>query len=869
MSCAACHAGANIAPENQVHESYNMQTAPSKNAPCPCGSGKKYKRCCGLNGDTRAGGANPADKLQKVLALYQQGNLQAAARLADQQLRNTPNDATLIEISAVIAMQTGNPALAVKHFTRQLELQPGHALAHSNLCMVLHSLDQDEAAFQHGQQAILLDPELADAWNHLGNIYKAGNNLDKALEHYEKALALDDSDPRVHVNAGSVSQLLGDLETAEARYRKALQIYPGFASAHSNLGAVLQRQEHFDAAEESYLQALKLEPNNPETLVNYGSFLLERNVLDKAREQLDQAIRIDPDNVGAHVTLGNLYDRLQDRDSVQKYYDKALLLDPDNSTVHCNLGYRCHEMGEQKKAVEHFIRALKGDPNSAKSLAGLGKCMLRQDKIEKAVEYIEKALKLSPWDVYAHVAKAELDTQQRKPGSAESEWKYIIEHHPAMAEGYIGLANHYSDSGRYEETHAQFLAAEEHGATNLRLYHAWSNHEEKIHHLDEAERIAQKAVDLNASYPGLAILRAKLARRHKDFSGALNILEQVDNSAIESQTIKASYLFELGNTLDKLGRYPEAFAAYDEANRAKNNYIGRVYEPDVDSTRFKNWTKFFSKENIQTLSRIPATDDTNRPVPVFIVGFPRSGTSLLEQIIGAHPQAVPAGELRFIGDITNTRAQEITSSQLPYPELLLDEAAPLDAEKLQAMREYYLSSVAALDVTDSNTRWVTDKMPHNALHVALISLLFPESPIIHISRHPFNSCLSAYFSNFKSGHRYTSSLESTAEHYKHMMNMLEHYRETGIKFLEIHYEELVTDQENTTRKILEYVGMPWDDACMQHHKSDRVVKTASYEQVTQKIYTSSLYRYRNYHEAVQPLIPILESTIKKFGYTTD
>ena len=222
-----------------------------------------------------------------------------------------------------------------------------------------------------------------------------------------------------------------------------------------------------------------------------------------------------------------------------------------------------------------------------------------------------------------------------------------------------------------------------------------------------------------------------------------------------------------------------------------------------------------------------------------------------------------------MGDIASSRAQEITGSELPYPDLLLDEAAPLDAEKLQAMREYYLSSIAALGVTDSNTRWVTDKMPHNALHVGLISLLFPESPIIHISRHPFNSCLSAYFSNFMSGHHYTSSLESTARHYKHIMDILENYREIGVDFLEIHYEDLVTDQENTTRRILEYVGMPWDDACLQHHKSKRVVKTASYEQVTQKIYTSSLYRYRNYHEAVQPLIPILASTIKHFGYTTE
>ena len=755
-----------------------MQTAPSKNSPCPCGSGKKYKRCCGQGSDKQAtaAGGIPPDRLQQVIALYQQGNLQAAGHLAEQLLRSHPDDTTLIEITAVIAMQSGNPELAIARFNKQLESQPGNALAHSNLCMVLHSLGRDEDAFQHGQQAILLDPGLADAWNNLGNIYKSGNNLDKALEHFDKALVLDDSDPRVHVNAGSVSQLLGDLETAESRYRTALQIYPEFAAAYSNLGAVLQRQQHHEAAEEAYLQALKLQPDNPETLVNYGSFLLERSVLEKAREQLDRAIRIDPNNVGAHVTLGNLYDRLLDEDKVQKHYDKALLLDPDNSTVHCNLGYRCYELGKQQQAIEHFVQALKGDPNSAKGLAGLGKCMLRQDEISEAVEYIEKALKLSPWDVYAHIAKAELDTHQRKFDSAESEWQYIIEHHPGMSDGYIGLASHYSDSGRYEDAHAQFLAAEANDAGNLRLYHAWSHHEEKLNKLDEAERIAEKAVALSPSYPGLAILKAKLARRRKDFAGALEILEQVDSEAIESLLIKASYLFELGDTLDKLGRYPEAFAAYDGANQAKNGYLGRIYEPEVDVARNNHWKRFFSGETMETLSRLSVTGDTGRPTPVFIVGFPRSGTSLLEQILGSHPLAAPAGELRFISDIVLTRAQEITGSQLPYPDLLLDETASLDTQKLQAMREYYLSSVAALGIADSNTRWVTDKMPHNALHVGLISLLFPESPIIHISRHPLNSCLSAYFSNFQSAHRYTSSLESTAQHYQHLMDLLEHYR---------------------------------------------------------------------------------------------
>jgi len=843
-----------------------MQTAPSRNAPCPCGSGKKYKRCCGSG---NAGSTITPDQLNQVIRHYQQGNLQAAGQLAEQLLRNSPNDARLAEISAVVALQTSKPELAIERFRQQITLQPENALAHSNLCMALHSIGRDEEAYLSGQQAIRLDPQLAEAWNNLGNIYKSGKHLQGALEHYEKALQLDSSDPELHVNAGSVSQLLGDLDTAERRYRDALQLNPRFASARNNLGAVLQQQERYEEAEAEFKAALKLQPDNPEFLTNLGTLMIDRCDADTARKYLEEATRVNPDFAGAYVSLGNLYDRLNDRDNTRIYYEKALLLDPENSTVLCNMAYRLHELGEQKVAVDHFVRALKSNPNSAKGLAGLGKAMLSQDKIEQAAEYIEKALALAPRDIHAHIARAHLHASQHDWQAAETEWRYVIEHQPASSDGYVGLAKHYSDLGRYDEARAQFRLAEEMSATNLRLYQTWSQMEEQVHNLDEAERLAEKAVEHDSRYPGLGIFKSKLARRRKDYETALDILGQIDSESIENQHTRASYLFELGIVLDKLGRYPEAFAAFEQANQAKNRFAGRVYEPENDQQKFARWKKIFSAENWQRLNSTPVPADSDSPQPLFIVGFPRSGTSLLEQILGSHPQIAPAGELEFISDLSRQKGQDVTGSKRAYPRFLLDKDEPLTQQHLVEMRNYYLAGIKALGVTDSDTRWVTDKMPHNAVHVGLIRLLFPNSPVIHISRHPFNSCLSAFFSNFKPAHRYTSSFESTALHYKQVMDMLTHYRSIGIEYLEIHYEDLVADQEAVTRQVLDYIGAPWDDACLQHHKSERVVKTASYEQVTQKIYTSSLYRYRNYHEAVQRITPILQSTIEHFGYSTD
>ena len=808
--------------------------------------------------------------MQQVLQYYQQGNLQAAGQLAEQLLKSRPDDASLTEISAAIALQSGNTDLAVTRFAQQAQLQPGNALAHSNLCMALHTLGRDEEAFLSGQQAILLDPLLADAWNNIGNIYKSGNHLEGALEHYEKALAITPDDPEILVNAGTVSQLLGDIETAEQRYRKATLILPGFASAHNNLGIVLQRMERLDEADQAIRNALEIQPDNAEFLTNLANLLLEQHKQDDAVQLLNKAIAADPDHVGAWISMGNLYDRLNDEENAQKYFDKALLLDPENTTVLCNIGYRLFEKGDQKEATEHFVRALKQNPNSAKALAGLGKAMLREDSVDKATEYIEKAITLAPWDPHTHIAKALLHTSKNEHDSAEIEWKHVIERNPEMPDGYTGLAGHYAALEKYEQATSTFKTAEKNHAANISLYNSWSQMEEHRHNLDEAEQIAAKAVALDPAFPGQKILQASLARRRKDYAAALALLEQVDKQAIVNKQTLSGYLFELGNVQDKLGNYTEAFSAYREANDIKNHFIGRIYQPDEDNEKLQHRKTVFSKTNWESLAHLSRNCEPVHPQPVFIVGFPRSGTSLLEQILGSHRAFIPCGELLYIDTAAKSKLMRLTGSKLTYPDVIIDPDHPVTPKALSALREYYISSaVNGLGGINKETQWITDKMPHNAGHVGMIRLLFPDAPIIHISRHPLNPCLSAYFSNFKSTHRYTSSLVATALHYKGIMKLLEHYREIGIEFLEIHYEDLVTEQEAVTRQVLDYIGAPWDDACLEHHKSKRVVKTASYAQVTQKIYTSSLNRYQNYWDDVQEIIPILKTTIERYGYTVE
>jgi hypothetical protein len=159
-------------------------------------------------------------------------------------------------------------------------------------------------------------------------------------------------------------------------------------------------------------------------------------------------------------------------------------------------------------------------------------------------------------------------------------------------------------------------------------------------------------------------------------------------------------------------------------------------------------------------------------------------------------------------------------------------------------------------------------MPHNLINLGFISLIFPEAPIVHITRHPMDACLSAFMSNFNLGHRYNSSLENTFKHYDGLMNLVEHYkRELDMNYLQIRYEDILDDPEGKVREVLEFVGLPWEDACLKFHETKRISKTASYAQVTQKLYTTSRYRYKNYYKHLEPLEPILRETMQRFGYT--
>ncbi|MDY6981355.1 MAG: sulfotransferase [Pseudomonadota bacterium] len=325
-------------------------------------------------------------------------------------------------------------------------------------------------------------------------------------------------------------------------------------------------------------------------------------------------------------------------------------------------------------------------------------------------------------------------------------------------------------------------------------------------------------------------------------------------------------LFERAALEDRLGQYDAAYADFVDANILKSQARDAGYDSEKAKKEYMALRNIFSSKNYPLLPKF--SDRVEEQIqPIFIVGFPRSGTTLLEQILVSHSQVSGGDELIFISEIAR-QIKTDTGSNKDYPENLMDESKPITPDLLGKWHDYYLERVKEQRVVDAGSSWFTDKMPHNLEKLGLIHLLFPKAPIIHITRHPMDSCLSAFMANFARGHNYTASMESTASHYSQMMELAEHYKtELDMNYLQIRYEDILDDPEGKIKEVLEFVGLPWEDACLNFHESKRISKTASYAQVTQKLYTTSRYRYKNYYKHLEPLEPILHEAMQRFGYT--
>ncbi len=585
------------------------------------------------------------------------------------------------------------------------------------------------------------------------------------------------------------------------------------AATYVNRGNELARRGRFEEAEKDYRRALALEPGLAEAHRNLGTLLLETGRSSEALESCRQAAETRP--YDADVELGRVEEAIA-------CYRRALAIRPATVTAwHC-LANLLAGLGRFDEALEAYRRAIELDPDGAVLHNNLGSLLRGCGRLEEAVACFNRSLELDPGFAQA---QANLGLAQRLQGrtrEARASCLRALELQPGFAPALVTLAESYADTGGFED----------------------------------AERFFRQAIAADGgsaeAWAGLARLRKMTAQDSEWLEAARGVLARPLPARQE-----ACLRYAIGKYFDDLGEFEHAFVNFRRANELTKS-ARPAYDPQ-GMTRTVN--RILETEHEAWLARIrrapqdarhesrrdPSPDSSSGPSGgservVLIVGMLRSGTTLAEQILASHPEVHGAGELPFWG----VAAEAIRSApdQVTRDSLLRSQAA-----------EY----LRVLDSKARDARRIVDKMPGNFLSLGLIHAGLPAARVIHLQRHPLDTCFSIYFQHLETALSYTNDLGDLARYYADYVRVMQHWRAIfppGI-ILDVPYEALVGDPEGWSRKMIDHIGLPWDPRCLDFHATSRTVITASRWQVRQAITTSAVGRWKNYRAHAGPLLGLL------------
>ncbi|HEX3992530.1 MAG TPA: sulfotransferase, partial [Acetobacteraceae bacterium] len=540
------------------------------------------------------------------------------------------------------------------------------------------------------------------------------------------------------------------------------------------------------------------------------------------------------------------------------------------------------EQGRAAAAQALIRRLVHFEPNNFEATNELALLLLGKGALGEAEIHARNAIRIAPQAPQAHNLMGMIMTEAQRPRLGEYHYRKVLE--ITGTRDPIVLANLawcLKNQGRMEEARALYVESTATAPDIRETLLGWARLEEADRNFAAAGEILDRLDARFPNDPGSVLTRAVLLGRMKRPDDALALLDRkapapegtTQSGAIGDSLASApiglgpTELSEKGRLLDQLDRHDEAWAAFVEGKRLARELTGSAYLDQLAGDAIARLRGFFVSGRLALLPRAGVRSDV--PQPVFVLGFPRSGTTLVEQTLSAHPAISAGDELPLINDITNIMPRML-NSPLQYPEALAELWMGDQRDGLDNLRDYYLQKAAQMAVAEPGAAWFTDKMPLNETHLGLIALLFPASPLIHVIRHPLDVMISALSNHFTHGYFCATALESAATHYVRVMDLVMHYRaEMALRYLPVRYDAMVTNQEETVRSILDFIGVPFDERCLSFHENRRYARTASYAQVTEPLYDRSLYRYRNYRQHLEPVIPILRPTIERLGYTVD
>ena len=662
------------------------------------------------------------------------------------------------------------------------------------------------------RQTIGAKPALADAHSILGVTLHAMGKSKDGIASLKRAAKLNPKAASFQSNLGEVLRQSGNLADATVALQKAIEIDPKNAQAHNNLGIVRFESKAYDEAVKSYRTAIKLRPNFPEAQNNLGNALRKAGDTDGAMEAYQEALALREVYAEAYNNLGTLLREQGKTDQAEHALRKAVTQKPDYVEAHNNLASLYYQQNKEVDALRQLTEALKADSKNTRSLILTARCQSRRGNFVAAEQASRLAL-------------------QEEPENAE-------------ALTVFGQVMHELD--RYEEAIEALEKANEIAPRNPETLNFYGVALKSVGRLDDAREIILKGLEINpnmwGAYANLNDL-VNFSERKELFDKLEAIMESVQNPDAPA-VLPLHYAY--AKALDDNKQHEKALEHYVKGGQLKRQQL--TYNEDET-------VKFF--EDIK--AAFPAKIFKDRPFEgnptdrlVFIVGMPRSGSTLTEQILASHDDVYGAGEVKYFSQALH-KVRDRFPSLSKYPDMV----GEMNVKQFNMVASQY---EAAMTKNAGDAARVTDKLLTNYFFVGFLHLLFPNAKFINTRRNPVDTCLSGFTKLFKDDMPHSYDMGELGRYYRQYDALMAHWEKVlpkGVmKVME--YEKTVANLEDEAKGLIDFLGLEWDDKVLAFHESKRPVKTASVAQVRKPIYNSSVERWKKYGDGMQPLVDAIE-----------
>lgn len=626
------------------------------------------------------------------------------------------------------------------------------------------------------------------------------------------------------------------------------------------LGMVAVRTGRAGEAVPLLRRAAEAEPGNPVFRANLAIALKATGDLQSAARELTQAVGIKPDYATGLLNLGIIQLELDQPAAAQDSFERAAGIAPDTAAAHFGLGNARRALGQVESAAESYRAALRLQPDHVEALSNLGNLLAEIGDWDGAMAAFDRACELRPADTRLALNRAAKLEQAGRGQEAVTALDRLLSRQPESEEillARLRAAWRMADTAGANETLGRLRALP---GASARTWAEVGYVLESQHRLEEARGAVQRSFALAAGNAAAVLVQARIDRRSGDLAAARRGFE-----AVLEREESAEAANDLGQVLDEMGETDAAMASFRRGKRAFGTRADvRRCRPDSYVALVRAVRAYVEQADVAAWKGFAQGD--GRAAPIFFVGFPRSGTTLMERILAGHPDIVTAEEQPFLSSLRGN-AVRLSAARSPYPACLDD----LSPAAILELRWAYWASVERYAGAIGQGRRFLDKLPLNIVHLVLARRIFPDARVLVALRDPRDVVLSCFMQAFQPNDAMANflSLEGAAGLYGEVMNLwLMSRSRLELGYREYRYEDLVASPQATVRGIVEFLDLEWRDSLLEHgaRAGDRLVRTPSYDAVTRPLNDRAIGRWRRYNEYLKPIAPVLVPFVTAFGY---